>query len=59
MCIRDRDDREEFDRLVDYYWDHVPAYFMDRDDSTTWFMNLNKKLTVEDSQTLAVHRQQD
>ena len=46
------DNREEFDRLVDYYWDHVPAYFMDRDDSTTWFMNPNKKLTVEDSQTL-------
>lgn len=46
------DDQKGFDRLVDYYWEHMPAYFMDRDDSMTWFMRADKKLTVEDSQFL-------
>ena len=46
------DEREGFDRLVDYYWEHVPTYFMDRDDTTTWFMPSDKKLTVEDSRSL-------
>ena len=46
------DDREGFDQLVDYYWEHVPTYFMDRDDTTTWFIPPDKKLTVEDSQFL-------
>ena len=46
------DEQEGFDRLVDYYWEHVPAYFMDRDDPTTWFMQSDKKLTVEDSRSL-------
>ena len=46
------EDREGFDRLVDYYWNHMPSYFMDRDDTTTWFMQSDKTLTVEDSQSL-------
>ena len=46
------DDQKGFDCLVDYYWEHMPAYFMDRDDSETWFMQANKKLTIEDSQLL-------
>ena len=44
-------DKEGFRRLEDYFWEHVPDYYMQRDETSTW-THRGEKLTTEDSQCL-------
>ena len=44
-------DQEGFRRLEDYFWEHVPDYYMRREDTSTW-SHRGEKPTTEDSQCL-------
>ena len=44
-------DQEGLRRIEDYFWEHVPDYYMRRDETSTW-SHRGEKLTTEDSQCL-------